>query len=307
MDNPVNVLFLCTGNSARSILAEAILNRIGRARFRGFSAGSQPKGAVNPHALDLLKRLGCDVSYLRSKTWDEFARAGALKMHFIFTLCDSAAAETCPIWPGHPASAHWGLADPAAAADGSPERIAAAFRAAYATLAFRLSQFVRLPFGALDRSSLKLRLNDIGTRDCPLVPIKPGTPAFEKMRALLAAEGLPTSDLLEGGARYLAIGADAFGGLVTLGTAGLLRSITVAPQRRGEGLGALMLEELVAEARMLGIRDLWLLTTNAKDFFARHGFDVAPRSEAPEEVAGTAQFRDLCPETATLMRRRIAP
>lgn len=304
--SPRNVLFLCTGNSARSILAEAILNRIGSPSIRGFSAGSQPKGAVNPHALELLKRLDYDISPLRSKNWDEFAAPGAPQMDFIFTLCDSAAAETCPIWPGHPASAHWGLPDPAAAS-GSPEAIAAAFRAAYATLARRLSEFIRLPFDALDKTAIKTCLDEIGARECALEPIKPGTSAFHEMSALLAAEGLPTGDLPEGGARYLAYGTDAFGGLARFGSHGLLRSIVVAPNRRGEGLGALMLEELVAEARTLGIRDLWLLTTSAREFFARQGFDARSRSEAPPEIAGTPQFKDLCPQSATLMHRRIAP
>jgi len=148
MRKPINVLFLCTGNSARSIIAEAILNRIGPPRFKGHSAGSQPKGAVNPHAIELLRRLDYDVSALRSKSWYEFNVAGAPEMDFIFTLCDSAAAETCPIWPGHPASAHWGLPDPAAAR-GTRAEIGAAFAEAHRVLQKRLERFMVLSLETL--------------------------------------------------------------------------------------------------------------------------------------------------------------
>jgi protein-tyrosine-phosphatase len=134
----INVLFLCTGNSARSILAEAILNRIGAGRFRAYSAGSHPKGEVNPHALELLKRLNYDVSPFRSKAWDEFAAAGAPKLDFVITVCDSAAAEVCPVWPGQPVTARWGMPDPAAV-QGSSETIARAFAGTYRMLDNRLS------------------------------------------------------------------------------------------------------------------------------------------------------------------------
>lgn len=162
-----NVLFLCTGNSARSILAEAIVNRVGAPQFRGFSAGSMPKGEVNPHALQLLQRLNYDVSGFRSKSWDEFATPGAPKMDFIFTVCDNAAGEVCPIWPGQPISAHWGQEDPAAA-EGSPAEIAAAFAEAYRMLNNRITAFVNLPIASLDRLKLKAQLDRIGvSRDTP--------------------------------------------------------------------------------------------------------------------------------------------
>ena len=153
-DDPCNVLFLCTGNSARSILGEAILNRAGAGRFRAFSAGSQPKGQVHPLARDLL--LG------RSKSWDEFASSGAPQFDIILTVCDVAAAETCPIWPGHPTTAHWGIPDPAAA-EGSEAEKRRAFAEAYRQLNTRISVLLALPLASLDRLSLKARLTAIDT------------------------------------------------------------------------------------------------------------------------------------------------
>jgi protein-tyrosine-phosphatase len=154
-----NVLFICTGNSARSIMAEAILNREGKGRFRAYSAGSKPRGSINPHTLSLLKDLGYDTAAFRSKSWDEFAAPGAPEMDFIFTVCDDAAGEVCPIWPGHPTSAHWGVPDPAAAG-GSPAEVQLAFGEAYRMLATRIGIFVNLPH--LDDVSLQHRLHDIG-------------------------------------------------------------------------------------------------------------------------------------------------
>jgi protein-tyrosine-phosphatase len=167
---PFNVLFLCTGNSARSILAEAIMNRLGGGRFKAFSAGSTPKGEVNPHALSLLEKLNYPTGELRSKPWDEFSHANnpdAPDLDFVFTVCDNAAGEVCPIWPGQPMSAHWGLPDPAAAT-GSPAEIALAFADAYRMLNNRINVFVNLPFESLDRLSLQHRMDAIGkSRDEP--------------------------------------------------------------------------------------------------------------------------------------------
>ena len=162
-DKVYNVLFLCTGNSARSVLAEAILNRAGAGRFRAFSAGSHPKGAVHPYALDLLRNQNLPVDGLRSKSWDEFAVAGAPEMHFVFTVCDDAAAEVCPIWPGQPISAHWGVPDPAAAGGSEAER-RFAFADAFRMLGNRISIFVSLPMHSLDRLALQERLDAIGRR-----------------------------------------------------------------------------------------------------------------------------------------------
>ena len=163
---PYNVLFLCTGNSARSIMAEAILNRFGAGKFVAYSAGSHPKGEVNPHALKLLQRFNHKTDSFRSKSWDEFARAGAPALDFVFTVCDNAAGEVCPIWPGQPMSAHWGVPDPAAVVDGAEAEIAAAFADAYGRLQNRITVFVNLPFQGLDRLSLQKRLDSIGaTKD----------------------------------------------------------------------------------------------------------------------------------------------
>jgi arsenate reductase (thioredoxin) len=156
-----NVLFLCTGNSARSIMAEAIMNRLGQGTFRSWSAGSQPKGAVHPQALALLRKLNYDTGGFRSKSWTEFSQAYAPQLDFVFTVCDNAAAEACPVWPGQPMTAHWGIPDPAAAT-GSDAQIALAFADAYRMLNARISIFVSLPLRSLDRLSLQRRLEEIG-------------------------------------------------------------------------------------------------------------------------------------------------
>jgi len=160
-DRPYNVLFLCTGNSARSIIAEAILNKVGAGNFRAYSAGSQPKGKVNPHTIRLLQNLGYDTSGYRSKSWDEFAKTGQPEFDFVFTVCDSAAAEACPVWPGHPATAHWGIPDPAEAR-GTPAEIALAFEDAYRMLNQRIAVFTALPLRSIDALSLQSKLHEIG-------------------------------------------------------------------------------------------------------------------------------------------------
>jgi arsenate reductase len=162
-DHVYNVLFLCTGNSARSILAEAIVNQRSGGRFKGFSAGSQPRGQVHPYALDLLQSLRLPVDGLRSKSWDEFALAGGPEMDFIFTVCDNAAGEACPAWPGQPMTAHWGVPDPAANQGSEVER-RAAFRQAFAALENRIGLFLSLPLASLDRMTLQNRLAAIGRR-----------------------------------------------------------------------------------------------------------------------------------------------
>jgi len=164
-DRVLNVLFLCTGNSARSILAEVMLNATGRGRFRAHSAGSHPKGEVNPYALELLRKNRLPVEGLRSKSWDEFA--GAPPLDFVFTVCDQAAGEVCPIWPGQPMTAHWGIEDPAAV-EGTDEAKRKAFFRAYNQLHHRLSIFVNLPMEKLDRLTLQKRLDEIGKAGEPL-------------------------------------------------------------------------------------------------------------------------------------------
>jgi protein-tyrosine-phosphatase len=165
MADSFNVLFLCTGNSARSIMAEAILNKLGAGKFRAYSAGSQPKGRVNPYTMQLLQSLGYDTSGFRSKSWNEFAKPGAPPpLDFAFTVCDNAAGEVCPVWPGQPMTAHWGVPDPAEA-KGSPAEIALAFKDAYRMLHQRIGVFTALPIRSLDQLSLQQRLKEIGRMD----------------------------------------------------------------------------------------------------------------------------------------------
>jgi arsenate reductase len=161
MRDHYNVLFLCTGNSARSIMAEAIMNKKGAATFTAYSAGSQATGRVRPEALRQLKAAGLPTAGARSKNWDEFARPGAPELHFVFTVCDNAANEPCPIWPGQPITAHWGIEDPAAVT-GSPEEIEKAFRDAFLILERRISLFLSLPINSLDSFALKKEADRIG-------------------------------------------------------------------------------------------------------------------------------------------------
>ncbi len=158
---PFNVLFLCTQNSARSIMAECVLNRLGQGKFRAFSAGSHPRGEINPYALDLLRKGDYDVNGLRSKSWDEFAEAGAPKLDFVFTVCDQAAGEVCPVWPGQPMTAHWGLPDPARAEGNAAEK-RLAFADCLRMLNQRIGIFVNLSLASLSRMSLQRRLDAIG-------------------------------------------------------------------------------------------------------------------------------------------------
>ncbi len=162
MQRPYNVLILCTGNSARSILGEALINHWGQGRFLGYSAGSHPKGAVHPIALELLRHLKLPTDGLRSKSWDEFAAPGAPPIDFVFTVCDNAAGEVCPVWPGTPMTAHWGIDDPAAV-EGDDKTRWLAFRKAFHELENRIKVFTSLPIATLDRTRLQQRLNDIGT------------------------------------------------------------------------------------------------------------------------------------------------
>jgi arsenate reductase (thioredoxin) len=164
VDKPYNVLFLCTHNSARSVLAEAIMNKIGAGKFIAYSAGSQPRGAINPNSIKLLNQLGYDTSGFRSKSWDEFAKPGAPEIDFIFTVCDDAAGEVCPVWPGKPLTAHWGVADPSAA-KGDDVQVAMAFQEAYRLLYRRIELFAALPIKGLDTMTLKARLRDIGREE----------------------------------------------------------------------------------------------------------------------------------------------
>lgn len=168
-DRIYNVLFLCTGNSARSVIAEAILEREGKGRFKAFSAGSQPKGQVNPHTLTLLRNLGYDVSGFRSKSWLEFAQPGAPQMDFVFTVCDDAAGEVCPVWPGHPMTAHWGIEDPSRV-EGSEIERERAFVTALRYLENRISLFAALSIDKLEATALTARLREIGRSEGSTTP-----------------------------------------------------------------------------------------------------------------------------------------
>jgi protein-tyrosine-phosphatase len=177
------VLFLCTGNSARSIMAEAILNRMGQGRFAAFSAGSHPRGEVNPYAITLLARLGYDVSYFRSKSWDEFAiRPGAQDFDAVITVCDDAAREACPLWPGQPVTAHWGIADPAQAT-GTPAVVRQAFAEAYRRLEKRIEALLQLPLSELGQSTMRMKLIEIGRME-----------AFDRSALTDLAESAPVAD-----------------------------------------------------------------------------------------------------------------
>lgn len=166
-DRPLNVLFLCTHNSVRSIIAECVMSRLGGTRFKGYSAGSQPSGRVHPFALELLRQLNYDTSTLRSKSWAEFTGPDAPQLDFVFTVCDNAANEVCPVWPGQPMSAHWGLPDPAAV-EGSESERRFAFADAHRMLYQRIGIFTNLPLASLDKLSLQRRLDEIGRTKAPL-------------------------------------------------------------------------------------------------------------------------------------------
>jgi protein-tyrosine-phosphatase len=166
---PFNVLFLCTGNSARSIIAEAIINRVGAGKFKGYSAGSMPKGLVHPLTIKLLNKLNYDTSALRSKSWEEFSASGAPELDFVFTVCDNAANEVCPIWPGQPMTAHWGVPDPAEA-EGDETQRALAFADTYRMLNNRISIFTSLPLSSLDSLTLQKRIDDIGRTKTDVTP-----------------------------------------------------------------------------------------------------------------------------------------
>jgi protein-tyrosine-phosphatase len=164
MTETFNVLFLCTGNSTRSVMAEAILNRVGMGKFHAFSAGSHPKGRIHPETIKLLQSLHYDTLALRSKSWSEFADPGSPLLNFVFTVCDNAAGEICPVWPGQPMTAHWGIPDPAEAT-GTPAEVALAFKEAYRMLERRIGIFVSLPLRSLDQLTLQKRLREIGRLD----------------------------------------------------------------------------------------------------------------------------------------------
>lgn len=304
-----NVLFLCTGNTARSILAESILRKEGAGRFNAFSAGSQPKGQVNPFALKVLAALDYPTDGLRSKPWDEFASPGAPVMDFVFTVCDSAAGEMCPIWPGQPMTAHWGIEDPAAVAGNDIEK-ERAFTTAARYLKNRIVAFLNLPMDSIDGMVLRRHLRRIGSAEgatqLALLPIDGGAP---ELRVALAAEQLPVDDLAEAGRRFFRVirgGATVgFAGYELHGDAALLRSIVVLPDHKGRGIGEATLRLLIEEASQAGARRGYLITLSAAPFFEKRGFTPVGRDAVPEAILATRQAASLCPASATILTRKF--
>jgi protein-tyrosine-phosphatase/N-acetylglutamate synthase-like GNAT family acetyltransferase len=308
-DRIFNVLFLCTGNTARSVLAESILRKDGAGRFRAFSAGSQPKGVVNPFALKVLEALDYPTDGFRSKSWDEFAVTGAPVMDFEFTVCDSAAGESCPVWPGQPMTAHWGIEDPAAV-EGTDIDKERAFNDAARFMRNRISAFLSLPMATIDKLALQGELKKIGTlagaTALTLEPIDGGAP---DLKAALEAAKLPTDDLADAGGTFYRIrlrgSTIGFGGYEIHGESALFRSIVVASDLRGRGVGRAAVKLLLNRAFVDGAKGAYLLTETAAPFFERLGFEHIERSSAPEDILATRQATSLCPSSAALLARRL--
>jgi protein-tyrosine-phosphatase/N-acetylglutamate synthase-like GNAT family acetyltransferase len=307
-DRIYNVLFLCTGNSARSILAESILNTEGKGRFRAFSAGSQPKGEVNPFALKVLDALGYPTDGFRSKSWDEFAEPGAPEMDFIFTVCDSAAGEACPIWPGHPLTAHWGIEDPAAieGIDIEKER---AFSLAARYMKNRIMAFLNLRHDSIDRLWLTTKLQAIGRREG--LEAEEISPVDEEFDATLRSASLPTDDLGESKGKFFRF-ADrqgnpvGYGGIEFYGKDALLRSIAVPPEAQKHGHGSAITRLLLRYADIQGAETGYLLTTDAAPFFGKLGFHPVDRNAVPPAILATPQATSLCPATASVLSRSVS-
>jgi protein-tyrosine-phosphatase/N-acetylglutamate synthase-like GNAT family acetyltransferase len=307
-DRVYNVLFLCTGNSARSILAESILNTEGKGRFRAYSAGSQPKGEVNPFALKVLDAIGYSAEGFRSKSWDEFAEPGAPEMDFIFTVCDSAAGEACPIWPGHPMTAHWGIEDPAAV-EGIDIEKERAFSLAARYMKNRIMAFLNLKHDSVDRLWLTTKLQAIGRREgLEAEEINPIDTDFE---TALQAASLPTDDLAESKGKFFRF-ADrqghhvGYGGIEFYGKDALLRSITVPPEAQKHGHGSAITRLLLRYADIQGAETGYLLTTNAAPFRGKLGFHPVDRSAVPAAILASPQASRLCPATAFVLTQSVS-
>lgn len=300
-----NVLFLCTGNTARSILAESILRKEGAGRFNAFSAGSRPKGHVNPFAIKVLAAMDYPTGGLRSKAWDEFASPAAPVMDFVFTVCDAAAGEMCPIWPGQPMTAHWGIEDPAAV-EGSDIEKERAFSTAARYLKNRIMAFLNLPMDSIDGMVLRRQLQHIGAGEGATTLVLLSVDGSNAdLRAALTAERLPVDDLTEAGRSFFRVtrgGATVgFAGYELHGSDALLRSIVVLPDQKGRGIGEAALNLLIAEARRAGARQAYLLTTSAAPFFEKQGFTPVNRSSVPAAILSSRQAASLCPASATVL------
>ncbi len=307
-DRVYNVLFLCTGNSARSILAESILNTEGKGRFRAFSAGSQPKGEVNPFALKVLDALGYPTEGFRSKSWDEFAEPGAPEMDFIFTVCDSAAGEACPIWPGHPLTAHWGIEDPAAV-EGKDIEKERAFSLAARYMKNRIMAFLNLRHDSIDRLWLTTKLQAIGRREG--LEAEEISPIDEELDATLRSASLPTEDLGQSSGKFFRFSDRqgnrvGYGGVEFYGKDALLRSIAVPPETQKHGHGSAITRLLLRYADVQGAETGYVLTTDAAPFFGKLGFDPIERTAVPAAILATPQATILCPATASVLTRSVS-
>ena len=307
-DRVYNVLFLCTGNSARSILAESIVNAEGKGRFRAFSAGSQPKGEVNPFALKVLEALGYPTEGFRSKSWDEFAVEGAPHMDFIFTVCDSAAGEACPVWPGHPMTAHWGIEDPAAV-EGTDIEKERAFSLAARYMKNRIMAFLNLSHDAVDRLWLTTKLQAIGRRE--------GLEAEEidnvdtGLESALRSADLPTEDLGQSSGKFFRFSDRqgnpvGYGGVEFYGKDALLRSIAVPTEAQKHGHGSAITRLLLRYADIQGAEAGYLLTTDAAPFFSKLGFRPVEGAAVPDAILSTPQASGLCPSTASVLTRPVS-
>jgi len=307
-DRVYNALFLCTGNSARSILAESILNTEGKGRFRAFSAGSQPKGEVNPFAFKVLDALGYPSEGFRSKSWEEFAVADAPQMDFIFTVCDSAAGEACPFWPGLPMTAHWGIEDPAAV-DGSDIEKERAFSLAARYMKNRIMAFLNLRHDSIDRLWLTSRLQAIGRREgLEAEEINASDAEFE---AALRSASLPTDDLGQSNGKFFRFSNRdgdqvGFGGVEFYGKNALLRSIVVSPDSQKQGHGRAITRLLLRYADIQGAEFGYLVTTDMAQFFDKLGFHPVNRSDVPEAILASPQASGLCPATASILTRSVS-
>jgi N-acetylglutamate synthase-like GNAT family acetyltransferase/protein-tyrosine-phosphatase len=306
---PLRVLFLCTGNSARSQMAEALLNHKGKGRFHAESAGSRPSQRVNPYAIEILRRAGIawagraprGMDGLEHEPWD-----------FVITVCDRAK-EACPFFPGQPIVAHWGLDDPADAEgpDGIKLR---AFNQAYVLLARRIDLLLALPIEKLQRLALESRVRAIGgdmATTGSSYRIRPATPSdLRRVETLLTASALPLAGVADALSTYVVAES---GGLV-VGVTGLeirhdvalLRSAAVAPEWQGRGLGRALVEHVIADAGDRHLRALFLLTTTAEDYFPRFGFTRVSRDAVPAALLSTAEFSTACPASAVVMEKRLA-
>lgn len=309
-DHVYNVLFLCTGNSARSILAESILNSEGAGRFKAYSAGSQPKGDINPFALKVLAALDYPTEGFRSKSWDEFAAPGAPEMDFIFTVCDSAAGEACPVWPGNPMTAHWGIEDPAAV-EGSDIDKERAFSTAARYMKNRIDAFLNLPHASIDDLAMQRHLRRIGSGEgATQLALEAIDGSDREFRAALVDADLPVDDLEEPGRSFFSLSRGgtrvAFGGYELHGEDALLRSIVVLQGHRGQGVGETATEILLERARLDGARRAYLLTTSATPFFEEFGFHRIDRAVVPQTILATRQASALCPQTAIVLEKTLA-